>query len=79
MNETFCYLGRDLNAAINIKNFGLRKTLPTERGEVKPVEKPTMDDRSARQDLKSSAPVKQEKYRGKSLCRHEATESLAQG
>ena len=39
-------LDRDINAAINIKNFGLRKTLPTERGEVKPVEKPTMDDRS---------------------------------
>ena len=56
-----------------------KKTLPTELGEVKPVEKPTMDDRPARQDLKSSAPVKQEKYRGKSLCRHEATESLAQG
>ena len=72
-------LDRDLNAAINIKNFGLRKTLPTERGEVKPVEKPTMDDRSVRQNLKSSAPVKQEKYRGKLLCRHEATESLAQG
>lgn len=72
-------LDRDLNAAINIKNFGLGETLPTERGEVKPVEKPTMDDRSVIQDLKSSAPVKQEKYRGKSLCRHEATESLAQG
>lgn len=71
-------LDRDLNAAINIKNFGLRKTLPTERGEVKPVEKPTMDDRPARQDLKSSAPVKQEKYHGKSLCCHEATESLTQ-
>lgn len=72
-------LDRDLNAAINIKHLGLGETLPTERGEVKPVEKPTMDDRPVRQDLKSSAPVKQEKYRGKSLCRHEATESLAQG
>ena len=37
---------RDLNAAINIKHLGLGETLPTERGEVKPVEKPTMDDRS---------------------------------
>ena len=64
---------------LDIKKIGLRKTLPTERGEVKPVEKPTMDDRPVRQDLKSSAPVKQEKYRDKSLCRHEATESLAQG
>ena len=72
-------LDRDLNAAINIKHLGLGETLPTERGEVKPVEKPTMDDRPVRQDLKSSAPVKQEKYRGKSLYRHEATESLAQG
>ena len=74
MNETFCYLGRDLNAAINIKNFGLRKTLPTERGEVKPVEKPTMDDRALH--LKSSAPMKQEKSRSK--CHSEAAESLAQ-
>ena len=47
--------------------------------EGKPVKKPTMDDRPVRQDQKSSAPVKQEKYRGKSLCHHEATESLAQG
>ena len=44
-------LDRDLNAAINIKHLGLGETLPTERGEVKPVEKPTMDDRSARQNL----------------------------
>lgn len=36
---------RDLNAACNVKEFGL-KALSTERGEVKPVEKPTVDDRS---------------------------------
>ena len=65
---------RDLNAAINIKHFGLSQTLPTERGKVKPVEKPTMDDRSARQNLRSSAPKKQEKSRGGSL---EAAKSLA--
>ena len=37
---------RDLNAACNIKEFGL-KALPLERGDVKPVETATMDDRSA--------------------------------
>lgn len=37
---------RDLNAAHNIKEFGF-KALSTERGEVKPVEKPTADDRSS--------------------------------
>lgn len=64
---------RDINAAINIKNFGL-KALLAEREDVKPVEKPTMDDRSARQNLRSRASKKQEKSRGVSL---EASESLA--
>ena len=64
---------RDVNAAINIKHIGL-KALPTERGKVKPVERPTMDDRAMH--LKSSVPVKQEKSRSK--CRSEAAESLAQ-
>ena len=35
---------RDFNAACNIKEFGL-KALPTERGKVKPVDCPTVDDR----------------------------------
>ena len=35
---------RDFNAACNIKKFGL-KALPTERGKVKPVDCPTVDER----------------------------------
>lgn len=35
---------RDFNAACNIKEFGL-KALPAERGKVKPVDCPTVDDR----------------------------------
>ena len=35
---------RDFNAACNIKEFGL-KALPSERGKVKPVDCPTVDDR----------------------------------
>lgn len=35
---------RDFNAACNIKEFGL-KALPTERGKVKPVDCPLVDDR----------------------------------
>ena len=40
---------RDLNAAINIKNYGLGliETLPSVRRKVKPVEKPLVDDRSS--------------------------------
>ena len=40
---------RDLNAAINIKHFGLseQKTLPSVRRKVKPVEQPLVDDRSS--------------------------------
>ena len=37
---------RDFNAACNIKEFGL-KALPTERGEVKPVDCPLVDDRAS--------------------------------
>lgn len=39
---------RDLNAAVNIKHFGLsvKQTLPSVRREVKPVEQPLVDDRS---------------------------------
>ena len=35
---------RDFNAACNIKEFGL-KALPVERGKVKPVDCPLVDDR----------------------------------
>lgn len=40
---------RDLNAAINIKHFGLcvNETLPSVRRKVKPVEQPLVDDRSS--------------------------------
>lgn len=51
---------RDLNAARNIKDFGLL-TLPTERGDVKPVDCPTMDDRP--RVLRSRGRMKQEKVR----------------
>lgn len=50
---------RDLNAAINIKEIGL-ETLSTERGDVKPVDYPTMDLGGA-SSLRSSGSEKQEK------------------
>jgi len=49
---------RDLNAARNIKEFGL-KALPTERGKVKPVDCPLVDERP--RVLKSNGRKKQEK------------------
>ena len=49
---------RDLNAAFNIKYFGL-KALSTERGKVKPVDCPLVDDRLS--VLKSNDRMKQEK------------------
>lgn len=49
---------RDFNAACNIKEFGL-KALPTERGKVKPVDCPIVDDRPS--VLKSNGRKKQEK------------------
>ena len=49
---------RDFNAACNIKEFGL-KALPSERGKVKPVDCPTVDDRP--RVLKSRGRKKQEK------------------
>lgn len=52
---------RDFNAACNIKEFGL-KALPTERGEVKPVDCPLVDDRP--RALKSNDRKKQEKRGG---------------
>lgn len=48
---------RDFNAACNIKEFGL-KALPTERGKVKPVDCPLVDDRPS--VLKSNGRKKQE-------------------
>ena len=51
---------RDLNAACNIRDIGL-KTLPTERGKVKHVDRPTVDDRSC--ILKSRDGMKQENRR----------------
>ena len=52
---------RDFNAACNIKEFGL-KALPSERGDVKPVDCPTVDDRP--RVLKSRGRKKQEKRGG---------------
>lgn len=52
---------RDFNAACNIKKFGL-KALPTERGKVKPVDCPTVDERP--RGLKSRGRKKQEKRGG---------------
>ena len=49
---------RDFNAACNIKDFGL-KALPTERGKVKPVDCPLVDERT--RVLKSNGRKKQEK------------------
>lgn len=63
---------RDYNAACNIKEFGL-KALPTERGKVKPVDCPLVDDRP--RVLKSNDRKKQEKRGG--ICISEAAKSLA--
>lgn len=62
---------RDFNAACNIKKFGL-KALPTERGKVKPVDCPTVDDRP--RVLKSRGRKKQEKRGGIGIS--EAAKSL---
>jgi len=62
---------RDFNAACNIKEFGLR-ALPTERGKVKPVDCPLVDDRP--RVLKSNGRKKQEKRGGVGIS--EATKSL---
>ena len=56
--ECATFHDRDLNAACNIKEFGL-KALPTERGKVKPVDCPLVDDRP--RVLKSNGRKKQEK------------------
>lgn len=63
---------RDYNAACNIKEFGL-KALPTERGKVKPVDCPLVDDRP--RVLKSNGRKKQEKRGGIGIS--EAAKSLA--
>lgn len=59
---------RDFNAACNIKDFGL-KALPTERGKVKPVDCPLVDERP--RVLKSNGRKKQGKrgdYSPQSSC-----------
>ena len=63
---------RDFNAACNIKEFGLN-ALPTERGNVKPVDCPLVDDRP--RVLKSNGRKKQEKRGGIGIS--EAAKSLA--
>ena len=63
---------RDFNAACNIKEFGL-KALSTERGEVKLVDCPLVDDRP--RVLKSNGRKKQEKRESISIS--EAAKSLA--
>lgn len=55
---------RDFNAACNIKEFGL-KALPTERGKVKPVDCPLVDDRP--RVLKSNGRKKQKREEQLSL------------
>ncbi len=62
---------RDYNAACNIKEFGLR-ALPAERGKVKPVDCPLVDDRP--RVLKSNGRKKQEKRGGAGIS--EAAKSL---
>ena len=62
---------RDFNAACNIKEFGL-KALPTERGKVKPVDCPLVDDRP--RVLKSNGRKKQGKRGGIGIS--EAAKSL---
>uniref|UniRef100_UPI004027D630 RNA-guided endonuclease TnpB family protein n=1 Tax=Alloprevotella sp. TaxID=1872471 RepID=UPI004027D630 len=62
---------RDFNATCNIKEFGL-KALPTERGKVKPVDCPTVDERLC--VLKSRGSKKQEKRGGIGIS--EAAKSL---
>ena len=63
---------RGYNASCNIKEFGL-KALPTERGKVKPVDCPLVDDRPC--VLKSNGRKKQEKRGGITIS--EAAKSLA--
>lgn len=59
---------RDYNASVNIKSFGLM-ALPPNKREVKPVDRPTVDDRRSMNGLRSNdgkrpSGKKQEKIRG---------------
>lgn len=80
---------RDLNAAINIKNYGLGliETLPSVRRKVKPVEKPLVDDRSSEPKklrLAETGKVKGKrapmpeisKYQPPASCSHSETSTL---
>lgn len=58
-----CVHDRDYNASVNIKSFGLRMTLPSDRREVTPVDCSPVDDRRLA-GLRSSDRSKQEKFRG---------------
>ncbi|MCL5009708.1 MAG: hypothetical protein M1433_01880, partial [Candidatus Parvarchaeota archaeon] len=65
-------LDRDINAAINIRNFGLKQIglnqIPSDRGEFKPVENPLTAElakmkikaRSTSHDPKKQEPVLQQ-------------------
>ena len=72
---------RDLNAAINIKNFGLglNETLPSVRGKVKPVEQPPVDDRAHRVPKKQCCASADAVEAGKATgdCCPESTQSSA--
>lgn len=54
-------IDRDLNAAMNIKDEGLRKIIGWSSPKFTPVDCPTMDDKETVFPLKSSDRMKQEK------------------
>ena len=57
-------IDRDLNAAMNIKDEGLRKIIGWSSPEFTPADCPTMDDNETLSPLKSSGRMKQEKNGG---------------
>ena len=73
---------RDLNAAINIKHFGLsvKETLPSVRRKVKPVEKATVDDRFSepkKQPLCEAGKVKDPRVPMPDFCQTHPTSTLS--